>query len=66
MLIINNGGETKEVTLFPDRSYTTFGPMVDLRIKGIRKFIRADAFSDYVIWKGGNLVVQRVNNGKRH
>ena len=58
VLIVNNGGEITQITLEPNRSYTTFGPMVDLRVKGGKAAIRADVFSDYAIWKGGKLFLQ--------
>ena len=59
VLIVNNGGEVKEVTLAPNASYLTFGPMVDIGVKAKgKKMHRADPFSDYAIWSGGKLILQ--------
>ena len=60
ILIVNNGGEMKQITLAPNALYTTFGPMVDLQVKGHGPK-RADPFSDYVIWKGGKLRIQNTH-----
>jgi S-adenosylmethionine synthetase len=60
IVVINNAGERSEVRLEPNRSYVTYGPMVDIGIRGEKKLIRAHIYGEYVIWKGGKLVLQRI------
>ena len=66
-LLVNNGGELKEIPLEPNAFYNTYGPMVKIGVKGKKRLLRADPFSDYVIWPGGKLILQRrhdVHTGK--
>lgn len=58
VLIVNNGGEVREIKLAPNASYLTYGPMVDIGLKAKGKMHRADPFSDYAIWPGGKLILQ--------
>lgn len=66
VLIVNNGGEIQEVTIEPDRFYTTYGPMVDIGLKPKGKtkaaMRRANMFGDYAIWPGGKLVLQMIRD----
>lgn len=60
VIIVNNAGEESQITLDPNRSYVTYGPMVDINVKGKKRIIRAHIYGEYVIWKGGKLVLQRI------
>lgn len=59
-VIINNAGERSEIILEPSRSYVTYGPMVDINVKGKKRVIRAHIYGEYAIWKGGKLILQRI------
>lgn len=60
VIIVNNAGEQSQIILDPNRSYVTYGPMVDINVKGKKRIIRAHIYGEYVIWKGGKLVLQRI------
>lgn len=64
VLIVNNGGEVTKVTLEPHQVYRTYGPMVDLQIKGSTRVIRANVFGEYAIWGDGKLVLQRIRHNQ--
>lgn len=64
VVVINNAGERSEVKLQPNRSYVTYGPMVDIGMKGQKKLIRAHIYGEYAIWKDGKLVLQMIREPK--
>lgn len=64
VVIINNAGERSEVKLEPNRFYITYGPMVDIGIRGEKKLIRAHIYGEYAIWKDGKLVLQMIREPK--
>lgn len=59
-IIVNNGGERSEILLSPNQSYVTYGPMVDINVKGKKRVIRAHVFGEYAIWGDGRLVLQMI------
>lgn len=64
VLLVNNGGELHAIPLAPNASYTTFGPMVTMGVKGKDKLLRAEPFSDYAIWPGGKLILQHRHDAR--
>lgn len=63
---VNNAGEVSEVTIQPGKSYYTYGPMVDISVKGQRREpMRAYWNGEYAIWPGGNLTLQRIRDNYR-
>jgi hypothetical protein len=64
VIIIDNAGERSEVRLEPNRSYVTYGPMVDIDVKGQKKLIRAHVYGEYAIWNDGKLVLQIIREPK--
>ena len=61
IVTIINGGEHSDIKILPNQSYTTYGPMVDIGLKGEKKKLRADPFGEYVIWGDGKLLLQRLH-----
>lgn len=65
-MIINNAGETQEITLQPGASYYTYGPMVDMAVAGKNStFKRARWNGEYAIWPGGKLYLQNIRESNR-
>lgn len=63
VVVVEQGGETRNITLTPNQTIRIHGADVTLAMPGQRPK-QTDFYEDYTIWGDGKLVIQRINKIK--